>query len=57
MTCVTGLANFGCSFERLQYSELLPQWENEKDGGPSTVYGGEHLCRLLGTSRCCIPYF
>ncbi|KAK7707011.1 Esa1p-associated factor [Diaporthe eres] len=34
-------------FERLQYSELLPQWENEKDGGPSSVYGGEHLCRLL----------
>ncbi|POS78433.1 histone acetylase complex subunit [Diaporthe helianthi] len=34
-------------FERLQYSELLPKWENEKDGGPSSVYGGEHLCRLL----------
>lgn len=40
----------------MQYSELLPQWENEKDGGPSSVYGGEHLCRLLGRLQSCIPF-
>lgn len=53
---LTDTANSGSSFERLQYSELLPQWENEKDGGPSSVYGGEHLCRLLGRLPSCSAF-
>lgn len=48
----TRFADLVYSFERLQYAEKRAEWDAnvnaDKVEGPSTTYGAEHLCRLLG---------
>lgn len=40
------LTNINLSFERLQWAEISKDWTPEQS--PSSTYGAEHLCRLLG---------
>ena len=37
-------------FEREQYADVRKKWITVDGKGPGDYYGGEHLCRLIGTA-------